>query len=1195
MNKLITLLLTLLVSSQMMAQCHIYDMTVEQLPCNENGKFAVVINFMHENTGDDGFKIQGNGNNYGTFSYSALPITIDGLTGNCETPFEFVAKDIAHPDCSDFVELGVVCCSNTNCNIQITGLEVGECNDGHFSVSFGLEHPGTQNNYFNVYTYDQNLGYFPFDDLPLTIENFPASGESIEQIVVCENDNNTCCDTIYFETPCTCSISGVQTRKVECSNDDSTYYLKVNFKHQLTSDSFQIGSGLDFYGTYSYSSLPIVIGPVPFSTDPTDFLIIDNDDFFCYKEFTIAPYTECNVACSITNVNATITDCVDGQFYAHITFDYNNPGVNGFKIRGNGVVYGTYLYGENEYVVGPLNGDCVTQYEFVVVDVDMENCKGQYNFNEPICCNTNCEISNLEAVGICNNDGRFIKLNFTHNQSNDAHFNVNVNGDLIGNYTFGDLPLTFPYEFVDGQIYQIVVFNETCEKGGEFSFQCNSQNCEIFDLVAEAHECNDDGNFLLDVAFQHNAGVSNSFKIIIHDMVFGPYEYGQTFYTVGPLPGNCTVNKVIVQDLENPACKDVFEFEHAICCNECNLAFGDIIPLCDGNVIYAIKVGANNNGSNTDSFNLRISGVNYGNFAYSQSPVIIDIPDQTSGTFSFRIQDTEIQNCVKELNKMLSCGNCEIYDLVAEAHACNDDGNFLLDVAFQHNAGVSNTFKILINDMVFGPYEYGQTFYTVGPLPGNCTVNKVIVQDLENPACKDVFEFEHAICCNECNLAFGDIIPLCDGNVIYAIKVGANNSGSNTDSFNLRISGVNYGNFAYSQSPVIIDIPDQTSGTFSFRIQDTEIQNCVKELNKVLSCGNCEIYDLVAEAHECNDDGNFLLDVAFQHNAGVSNSFKIIIHDMVFGPYEYGQTFYTVGPLPGNCTVNKVIVQDLENPACKDVFEFEHAICCNECNLAFGDIIPICDEGLVTAIKIGASNNGSNTDSFNLKISGVNYGNFAYSQSPVIIDIPDHESGFFSFRIQDTELTNCVKEVNKELICEDCVLRELQISYDDCTEQTFRFVVNFISEQTPSDSFVVWVKNDKYGPYAYGDQPITSQLYDKTATPYRVRVEDAVNESCALKRVLEHIVCETAVTDIEDWEINQLNLIGDYLNLVSPTHIENATITLYDINGRVLYKKNQNLEFGTNGILIGNQLAKVIIVRISTESKMQAYRLINIK
>ncbi len=92
----------LLFSFSIFGQCSIDAINAEITACEED-LFDISINFEYENTSEN-FTVTGNGNNYGTFAYSELPITLTSLDADCETPYEFVVTDVENNDCSDFIE-----------------------------------------------------------------------------------------------------------------------------------------------------------------------------------------------------------------------------------------------------------------------------------------------------------------------------------------------------------------------------------------------------------------------------------------------------------------------------------------------------------------------------------------------------------------------------------------------------------------------------------------------------------------------------------------------------------------------------------------------------------------------------------------------------------------------------------------------------------------------------------------------------------------------------------------------------------------------------------------------------------------------------------------------------------------------------------------------------------------------------------
>ncbi|MFM2394844.1 MAG: hypothetical protein RLZZ546_2827, partial [Bacteroidota bacterium] len=269
---LILINLTFFLSSIYSQDCKIYDLNVEKLECNANKKFAVKINFKHLNTGNSGFKIQGNGKIYGTFSYDKLPIIIDGLEGNCSTPYEFVVRDINNPVCSDFIEFGKVCCETNECMVKIINLEKSKCTDNNqYKVKFDIiASEPLNNNGFDVFINKKFKKYVKSNELPVNVLEIQSIND-FDTLVVCKNDKPNCCDTIYIKNQCTCFIEDIRYETVDCGN--ASYFLNINFSHGVNSDSFLIGGSSNLYGKFSYNDLPATIGPFILTTPGKNLLI----------------------------------------------------------------------------------------------------------------------------------------------------------------------------------------------------------------------------------------------------------------------------------------------------------------------------------------------------------------------------------------------------------------------------------------------------------------------------------------------------------------------------------------------------------------------------------------------------------------------------------------------------------------------------------------------------------------------------------------------------------------------------------------------------------------------------------------------------------------------------------------------------------------------------------------------------------
>ena len=134
--------------------CQIYEVIAEAHPCDENGQFLVDIDFQFENVGNTGYKIVGNGVNYGTFSYEEEYVTVGPLYGDGQTVYEFVVIDLAHPDCQNYTVLGPIQCDNAGpCEIYELAVEPLECDgEGTFSIVVDFEHQNTSDAGFKVFS-----------------------------------------------------------------------------------------------------------------------------------------------------------------------------------------------------------------------------------------------------------------------------------------------------------------------------------------------------------------------------------------------------------------------------------------------------------------------------------------------------------------------------------------------------------------------------------------------------------------------------------------------------------------------------------------------------------------------------------------------------------------------------------------------------------------------------------------------------------------------------------------------------------------------------------------------------------------------------------------------------------------------------------------------------------------------------------
>jgi hypothetical protein len=669
-------------SSIISGQCSITNLSVQASSCDEAGKFYVTLQFDHTGTSGQ-FKVQGNGRNYGLFTYDSLPIQIGPLNADCLTPYEFVVRDAENASCVAFKELGKKCCEQA-CGISIDSLYAGTCTDGTYPLYLDLSRQFAGNG-FDLYNNGTYFGYYSYDKLPLQFDRFPTGDEINNVITVCANDKPGCCDTITISNPCVCGIYKIRGQVIDCKEDSSTFSLRLNFKYQLTSDSFIIGGGGVNYGKYAYKDLPITLRDLPFGDSiDYEFLIVDESDFFCFGAYPLGIVTACNFDCEIKDVDVEITECEDGDFYADIYFTEKNTSLEGFVIRGNGRVYDTLEYGETFYKVGPLEGDCETLYEFEVRDLSLD-CHAAAALGEPVCCDPLCEMGSLTITEFCfENTLVAFDLNFEHTKT-EGSFVLRINDKLIGTFPYTSLPLKITQINFDLPVVLIKIFDtedESCRLLTEYVFACYEQpSCNIFDFFVKAGECNENGKFNALFKFKVQNPGNAGFKVFVNGQVFGPYVYGKDIYELGPLAGNCeTLYKFIIQDIQKPDCKEDFGFTEKICCEkECSntnplISFS---PCEDG--VFDLNLNFTHTG-NTKFFVVKVNGIFYDTFSYADLPIKIRGLKERQA-YQIIVRDTDKESCSISLTiPAIECTSGSLDETVTQFGVRITDNHLYLEV-----------------------------------------------------------------------------------------------------------------------------------------------------------------------------------------------------------------------------------------------------------------------------------------------------------------------------------------------------------------------------------------------------------------------------------------------------------------------------------------------------------------------------------
>ncbi|MFT4664436.1 MAG: hypothetical protein ACI8YQ_000575 [Polaribacter sp.] len=743
-------LLALFNSNLLQAQCVIENVIIDATACNNLNEFDVVIDF-EWGGGTDSFVVAGNGNNYGTFAKADLPVTLDSpfFVGDNSSIYEFVIYDSElQAYCSADVLLGPLGCGPVPlCEIADLSIVAVECVSQDIqTLVIDFEYSDAPNDYFDIIDTEGNyLTSFLLSDLPVTWNYDYSDVTVIETLQICINDTPDCCaDTDFTLLNCPpngCQISGPQMNFSTC-DAMGNFYITLHFDYQNTADSFDLAfipSDIPVLVPYAYTDLPIQLGPFnnnDFQTFSATFYDQDNPD--CTASVTASYF--CNDPCEIFEMDVQVGDCnASGVFPLTINFEAQNPANDFFDLFIDQEFIGFYPLSDLplEYDYSATSGSGLVQ----VCINDNPDCCAQMEFENP--CNNNCEIGTISFEPNCDGDISFGFINFDHDNTSDS-FNLTINND---SYTFAytDLPVNISPLPDNGNVYMLVTVTDQNDPncGNEVdhdAIDCSVSNCEIWDLVVEAHDC--DGEFfLVDLDFNFN-NTSDSFSVVGNGMNYGNFAYADLFITLGPFEANGMVYEFIISDSDQPDCGGFTQIESEDCTNggDCEISNLDVYPLtCNPDGSYSVLILFDYENVNSDLFDVySVNGNFIDTYNYNQLPLTIpSFPASGNANDVITVCNNDSDQCcaVAEF-EALDCSACEIVNVLLEEQPCAADFNFMisLDLEVQGNGALG--FLVLGNGTNYGAFDYADLPIELGPFTGDpITTYEFIVVDIANTSC----------------------------------------------------------------------------------------------------------------------------------------------------------------------------------------------------------------------------------------------------------------------------------------------------------------------------------------------------------------------------------------------------------------------------------------------------------------------------
>ncbi|MBK8955832.1 MAG: hypothetical protein IPM34_09765 [Saprospiraceae bacterium] len=934
--------------------------------------------------------------------------------------------------------------------------------------------------------------------------------------------------------------------------------------------------------------------------------------------------TQASSACEIYDLQVIKSDCnASKKFFVKINFKYQDVS-ECFTVSGNGINYGSFKYTNLPIIIDGLEGNCLTEYEFVIKDCLNNTCQRAFALGK-VCCENECAIYDpvIEKTD-CDSDRKFfVFLNFKYKNTSSC-FNVFVNNDLTGTYKYTQLPLKLgPFEgdCQTARLFQIVDCDkELCNLKIELPKVCCEATCKISNIKIERSACDSNQKFFAFLSFQ-SQNTSDSFTIKVNGASMGKFKYGNASYKFGPLQADCrTKYGILIQDHKDLHCAEDTLWG-PVCCDTMNMPckLYDLVvekSQCDSNKQFYVHINFKYQ-SVSNCFRVKGNGHSYGEFRYGQLPIKLGpFNGDCTTSYEFNIEDCEKPDCriVKELGKVCCDSGtepCKLYEMRYEIEKCKDPHFFSLFLNFNHK-NTSDCFKVKLNGNQLGIFNYNQLPVHFDSLLADCkTEYKIVVQDCHDASCaleKNI----GVVCCDTMNTkcVIREVLAErtecnADNQFYVFLKVRGENT---SECFKVVGNGHDYGEFKYANQPIKLGpFKGDCTTAYEFIITDCIYKECKfeKVIGKVCCDQNCEINNLVVERTPCNSDNQFYAVLNFNYS-GTSDCFKVAGNGKNYGLFKYSQLPVRIGPLPADCnTPYEFVVFDCHANECKADVNLG-IVCCDSIDrelynyeMVRTDCLP--DSTFKLKIKF---NYRHVSDSFHLLINGIHDGTFAYNALPVTSGTLKADCRtIYTIKIIDQKDTSISLTRYLERPCckpnlEPCKIFEVKASPLHCTGPgQYSLHLDFKYTGVINRYFEVYSGTGLVGFYSFTDLPITIQDFKKSGRTFDyVKICENDNPNCCSVIEFRSIECLGSGPSKFDVKNVIINNRSTSVLLFSQTEFpKDLEFEFFNLEGKSLEIKVIPRGLFELEVPLDELATDLYFIRIKSQEKIQVYKFFHLK
>ncbi len=1041
--------------------CELSNLSVITGECTGNNTFAATIDFDYQGVSGVGFDLYVNGENFGFYDYTDLPLMINEFPSNgTGTDTITVCENDNNNCCATLIFDSPECaCSIYDVNVEVIGCTT----DSTFEVALEYFYENLPGESVDVFLDGVFVGFYNVDEIPIILDIPEGDGTAV--LSVCANDLGSCCDEVLFElmnceSP-VCNLYDLFAETGEC-NSDSTYILDIVFETINTdSDSIAVYGNGELVGVYEIQPNFNRIEEFPvFETDSTILVVCILGDAECCDTLTFeAPDCSTFGQCNIWDLEYFVGDCTSDSTYSiQIDFNFINLPEDSVLVYANGNLIGQYLAVNEGLTIENFPTFETDNTTLSVCAVGNPDCCAAVEYATPDCSTFGqCNIWDLEYfVGDCTSDSTYsIHIDFNFINLPEDSVLVYANGNLIGQYLAVNEGLTienFPTFETDNTTLSVcAVGNPDCCAVVEYATpDCSTfGQCNIWDLEYFVGDCTSDSTYSIHIDFNFSNLPEDSVLVYANGNLIGQYLAINEGLTIVNFPTFETNNTTLsVCAVGNPDCCDVVEFDTPDCPGSGNCSIWDLeifVGDCTSDTTYSIHIDFNFENLPNDSVFVYGNGNLIGQYlAVSEGLTISNFPEFETNHTVLSVCAVEAPDCCAaiefETPHCAGGGMCHLFDLVADFGVCNDDSTFSVFIHYLSNNLPSDSVVVSSDNGYSAHFVHNPAGFTIPNFPAsNFSHTTITVCALEGPDCCDQYVLETPDCgqgfdCEIYNLfaETGD----CNSDSTFLVDIVFDDNSLPTDSVDIFANGILLG--TYFNAPNFIRIENFPV----FDIEETVITVCAQNnsaccasytiVNPNCNGGDCAIFDIAVSVFDCNSDSTFVVLVDYNYENLPGGGVDIYSGDDYLGFYPLNQMPVEINNYPTNDSGDYTItICESDGMECCSSYSFDGPTCgaggCSIYNLEY-TMTPCDDDGnFFFILDFDFTNVGF--DGFNVLGNGNNYGNFSYDDLPLELGPFPADDTDYEFLVFDDANPNCSSVIIPGMV--DCFVSTLPVDYDE--------------------------------------------------------------------------------------------------------------------------------------------------------------------